>query len=761
MFSKITSLFKSKKPESTPDHLPVEAAEQPLPFAAPAPNEVKQDPPAVDADAFTPASIQPEQPPAEVQDTLKVEFTAEFTSPVEFVSEHPIEPALDSSQNTPPIFEATPSFIPEQSVEAPQQQEQPAPPVNSRENTVTHQAPPEPAPSAAQSEPVKQEKLGFFARIKQGLARTTSQFAEGVGNLFLGKKAIDDELLEDLETQLLVADVGIEATTVIIDDLTGRVARKQLNDSDALFAALQENLRNLLLPVEKPLVIPAEFKPFVILVVGVNGAGKTTTIGKLAHRFLAEGKSVMLAAGDTFRAAAVEQLQVWGERNQVPVIAQHTGADSASVIFDAVQAAQSGTWAVDLGATDNAVLDAIAASLAGTLTVGSHAVTNAGTFAVQISSALPAGTNAIGKLSANSGVDIGDVDVTSLPAITGTVTANAGTNLNTSALALESGGNLAAIATSAALIDDAIYAQSASAGKFVGLGAYDSGDTGTMVRLQCTAGGELFVTSSNPLSAIVESGVVHDAPSGGANPILNGGYASAAAPTNASTDGDCVYAWHLRNGSQVCNLAVGGTLVTGSAGLPVAQQGTWNVGTVTTVTTCSTVTTVSTLTGGGVAHDGADSGNPVKVGARAAATLSDDTMVANADRTDNVADLDGALIVRPGYPLGDLITERVTNTDGSSTAFTNFGATASTRNYVTAIVVYNSSATAGTIDFRDGTSGSVLWTVPIPATGGAVITNGGSPLFYTTANTALAFDVSAALTTVTISLTGFKSKARA
>lgn len=341
MFSKITSLFKSKKPESTPDHLPVEAAEQPLPFAAPAPNEVKQDPPAVDADAFTPASIQPEQPPAEVQDTLKVEFTAEFTSPVEFVSEHPIEPALDSSQNTPPIFEATPSFIPEQSVEAPQQQEQPAPPVNSRENTVTHQAPPEPAPSAAQSEPVKQEKLGFFARIKQGLARTTSQFAEGVGNLFLGKKAIDDELLEDLETQLLVADVGIEATTVIIDDLTGRVARKQLNDSDALFAALQENLRNLLLPVEKPLVIPAEFKPFVILVVGVNGAGKTTTIGKLAHRFLAEGKSVMLAAGDTFRAAAVEQLQVWGERNKVPVIAQHTGADSASVIFDALNAAKA------------------------------------------------------------------------------------------------------------------------------------------------------------------------------------------------------------------------------------------------------------------------------------------------------------------------------------------------------------------------------------------------------------------------------------
>ncbi|HEY6530111.1 MAG TPA: signal recognition particle-docking protein FtsY [Cellvibrionaceae bacterium] len=201
--------------------------------------------------------------------------------------------------------------------------------------------PAEPAAPEVLSEPVKEEKLGFFARIKRGLTRTTSQFAEGVGNLFLGKKAIDDELLEDLETQLLVADVGIEATTVIIDDLTARVARKQLDDSDALFAALQENLRNLLLPVEKPLVIPAEHKPFVILVIGVNGAGKTTTIGKLAHRFLSEGKSVMLAAGDTFRAAAVEQLQVWGERNNVPVIAQHTGADSASVIFDALNAARA------------------------------------------------------------------------------------------------------------------------------------------------------------------------------------------------------------------------------------------------------------------------------------------------------------------------------------------------------------------------------------------------------------------------------------
>ena len=162
-----------------------------------------------------------------------------------------------------------------------------------------------------------------------------------MGTILLGKKQIDDNLLEDLETQLLSADVGIDATTVILDNLTGRVARKELTDGEALYDALKNNLYDMLQVSEAPLVIDTNCKPFVILVIGVNGAGKTTTIGKLAMRLQKEGRSVMLAAGDTFRAAAVEQLQVWGERNNVPVIAQHTGADSASVIFDAVQAAQS------------------------------------------------------------------------------------------------------------------------------------------------------------------------------------------------------------------------------------------------------------------------------------------------------------------------------------------------------------------------------------------------------------------------------------
>lgn len=195
-----------------------------------------------------------------------------------------------------------------------------------------------PAPVAA---PATQEKPGFFARLKQGLSKTSASLGEGMASLFLGKKAIDDDLLDDLETRLLTADVGVEATTTIIGNLTKRVARKELADSGALYKALQEELVSLLKPVEQPLVIDGAKQPYVILVVGVNGVGKTTTIGKLAKKLQQDGKKVMLAAGDTFRAAAVEQLQVWGERNNIAVIAQHTGADSASVIFDAVQAAKS------------------------------------------------------------------------------------------------------------------------------------------------------------------------------------------------------------------------------------------------------------------------------------------------------------------------------------------------------------------------------------------------------------------------------------
>ncbi|MDX1724621.1 MAG: signal recognition particle-docking protein FtsY [Pseudomonas sp.] len=182
---------------------------------------------------------------------------------------------------------------------------------------------------------------GWFARLKLGLSKTSASLGEGMASLFLGKKAIDDELLEEIETRLLTADVGVEATNLIVQSLTQKVARKQLTDSGALYQALQDELTALLKPVEQPMRVDATKQPYVILVVGVNGAGKTTTIGKLAKKLEQDGKKVMLAAGDTFRAAAVEQLQVWGERNRIPVIAQHTGADSASVIFDAVQAAKA------------------------------------------------------------------------------------------------------------------------------------------------------------------------------------------------------------------------------------------------------------------------------------------------------------------------------------------------------------------------------------------------------------------------------------
>ncbi|MDF1780794.1 MAG: signal recognition particle-docking protein FtsY [Alcanivoracaceae bacterium] len=181
----------------------------------------------------------------------------------------------------------------------------------------------------------------FWSRMKSGLSKTSQSLGKGLADLLVGRKEIDDELFEDIETQLLVADIGVEATDTIITSLTEQVGREELVDADALYEALQDELRKILLPVDQPLVIDSSKKPYVILMVGVNGVGKTTTIGKLARRFQGEGKSVMLAAGDTFRAAAVEQLQVWGERNNIPVVAQHTGADSASVIFDAVQAAQS------------------------------------------------------------------------------------------------------------------------------------------------------------------------------------------------------------------------------------------------------------------------------------------------------------------------------------------------------------------------------------------------------------------------------------
>ncbi|MQT32585.1 signal recognition particle-docking protein FtsY [Pseudomonas helleri] len=312
-------------PEVTPEPLieatPVVVEPVPEVVAAPVVEAAKPEP-------WPPLPV-PEEPVALVEDVEAPHIVPPIPEPEPVVAVvEVVEPVLE-------VVETLPEPEPEPEPVAPA----PAPaPVAAPVAVVAAPAPVVQPPAPA---PVAEAKVGFFARLKQGLSKTSASIGEGMASLFLGKKVIDDDLLDEIETRLLTADVGVEATSVIIKNLTQKVARKQLTDADALYKSLQDELAAMLKPVEQPLKIEARNKPFVILVVGVNGAGKTTTIGKLAKKLQLEGKKVMLAAGDTFRAAAVEQLQVWGERNQIPVIAQHTGADSASVIFDAVQAAKA------------------------------------------------------------------------------------------------------------------------------------------------------------------------------------------------------------------------------------------------------------------------------------------------------------------------------------------------------------------------------------------------------------------------------------
>ncbi|MBW8127853.1 MULTISPECIES: signal recognition particle-docking protein FtsY [Pseudomonas] len=317
-----------KKPQET-------VAEQPQVHAEPIPDPIVEAEPV----AETPAPVVLPMAEPVLQPLAEVEPEQEHKPWPELpVAEEPVALVEDvQAEHVAPPIPAVAEPV-EIVVEAPPVVEVPAP-------VVVEPAPVAvAAPAAVEPEPVaataETSKAGFFTRLKQGLSKTSASIGEGMASLFLGKKVIDDELLEDIETRLLTADVGVEATAVIIQSLTQKVARKQLTDADALYKSLQAELAAMLKPVEAPLLITPN-KPFVILVVGVNGAGKTTTIGKLAKKLQSEGKKVMLAAGDTFRAAAVEQLQVWGERNKIPVIAQHTGADSASVIFDAVQAAKA------------------------------------------------------------------------------------------------------------------------------------------------------------------------------------------------------------------------------------------------------------------------------------------------------------------------------------------------------------------------------------------------------------------------------------
>ncbi|MBG6619258.1 signal recognition particle-docking protein FtsY [Pseudomonas aeruginosa] len=294
------------------------------------------------------AGEQPADQPVEpVSETAAAEQRAPADDVAQSLTEQPGRQQPSAAEPAEPAPVAEAPLASDEPASAEEHSPRPEAPVAQPEPILAAEPEPEPEPepvaplaaAPAVSEPAT--RPGFFARPRQGLSKTSASIGEGMASLFLGRKEIDDDLLDDIETRLLTADVGVEATTLIVQNLTKRVARKELADSGALYKALQEELASLLRPVEQPLQVDVAREPYVILVVGVNGVGKTTTIGKLAKKLQLEGKKVMLAAGDTFRAAAVEQLQVWGERNRIPVIAQHTGADSASVIFDAVQAAKA------------------------------------------------------------------------------------------------------------------------------------------------------------------------------------------------------------------------------------------------------------------------------------------------------------------------------------------------------------------------------------------------------------------------------------
>ncbi|WP_415893086.1 signal recognition particle-docking protein FtsY [Neptuniibacter sp. PT8_73] len=328
MFKKLKSMFGGKPAEEKnlqTQEQDVEKVE--VEAAAPAPEQPV---------AAEPAAAPQESAPVAVKEEVQEEVQAEQS-----VTDTVVETVVESAEVVEPAQELQPAEEAPQTVVEAEPEAPAAEPV--AEVADAPQVEPEAQVLTPVEEPVeeKQEKKGFFSRIKSGLSKTKANLTEQLGNLFLGAKEIDDDLLEEIETLLLMADVGVEATSDIIQRLTDKVERKQLGDAQALQEALKEELASLLHRSEEPLKVECNNKPYVILMVGVNGVGKTTTIGKLAKRFQSEGKSVMLAAGDTFRAAAVEQLQVWGERNDVPVVAQHTGADSASVIYDAVQSAQA------------------------------------------------------------------------------------------------------------------------------------------------------------------------------------------------------------------------------------------------------------------------------------------------------------------------------------------------------------------------------------------------------------------------------------
>ncbi|EOU9528376.1 signal recognition particle-docking protein FtsY [Cronobacter dublinensis] len=328
-------------------HEEQEKAGQSEPVAAPAQPETEQPqavtPPVVEAEEWLPEQEENRAPvdiaPEPVAETVPETIVEDDVIEEAVVTDAPVveEPIVEES-NVEPAAPDVSHDEDEVAQDAPISEEELA--ALAADPEVALETEPEAiedaAPVAEQEKPTKE---GFFARLKRSLLKTKENLGSGFISLFRGKK-IDDDLFEELEEQLLIADVGVDTTRKIIANLTEGASRKQLRDAEALYGLLKEEMGEILAKVDEPLNVEGK-TPFVILMVGVNGVGKTTTIGKLARQFEQQGKSVMLAAGDTFRAAAVEQLQVWGQRNNIPVIAQHTGADSASVIFDAIQAAKA------------------------------------------------------------------------------------------------------------------------------------------------------------------------------------------------------------------------------------------------------------------------------------------------------------------------------------------------------------------------------------------------------------------------------------
>ena len=315
------------KPAPEEEYLPEEAAEvKPAPEKEYLPEEVAEVKPAPEEE-YLPEEV------AEVKPVPEEEYLPEEIAEIKPAAE---EEYLPEEAEAEPEEEISPEELEAIALAAGEAESEQ---IAKEESIAAALAKVEQVDSAEQAEQQRPTKEGFFARLKRSLVKTRQNLGSGFIGLFRGKK-IDDDLFEELEEQLLIADVGVETTRRIISNLTQQANRKQLRDAEALYGLLKQEMSEILAKVEAPLDVSRK-TPFVILMVGVNGVGKTTTIGKLARQYQAEGKSVMLAAGDTFRAAAVEQLQVWGQRNNIPVIAQQTGADSASVIFDAIQAAKA------------------------------------------------------------------------------------------------------------------------------------------------------------------------------------------------------------------------------------------------------------------------------------------------------------------------------------------------------------------------------------------------------------------------------------